>query len=356
MSTNEEFVNKSTEVSWLLDQQVANDKQRDQRNQVLDRAVVTAISRRDDEINGHRLWFPLLGEDQIPIAPPGAPLAPESALKPDMLGKIPAQRGKDGLWRGFVGWTKHRTIRANAIAWYQSGASVAVHGRRYIGVDGDVEDEALAKEIVALGIEKIGDAPIRWRRGSNRFLLMYRLADGEEPMRKRRVAFTMQTIEGEQAVELLGTGSQFVVEGQHPKGDEYRWRNSHPCQRGMGGIPTITKTQADKFYVALVELLGVYNYPIVANKSAGTGQSGQRKSIDDPRWAPSPEHVFSVLKVWRNTPENNPEHEDFVAALAAIMTALGKDRENYYPEILDWALEYPGNDEPYVRKVWNSFT
>jgi Family of unknown function (DUF5906) len=40
--------------------------------------------------------------------------------------------------------------------------------------------------------------------------------------------------------------------------------------------------------------------------------------------------------------------------MAAIKAALGPTREEFYGEVEDWALGYPGNDTEYVGKVWES--
>jgi hypothetical protein len=65
---------------------------------------------------------------------------------------------------------------------------------------------------------------------------------------------------------------------------------------------------------------------------------------------------LDLLKVWPNTPENVPTHIDFVCAIAAIKTALGPDREDYYPDVEQWSLGYDGNTPEYIRERWDSIS
>jgi hypothetical protein len=51
---------------------------------------------------------------------------------------------------------------------------------------------------------------------------MYRRPAEHPPIPKRRYQFTLRN--SNHAVELLGNGQQYLVEGRHPKGGEYEWR------------------------------------------------------------------------------------------------------------------------------------
>lgn len=156
-----------------------------------------------------------------------------------------------------------------------------------------------------------------------------------------------------QAVELLGFGSYYNVEGLHPSGVPYTW-DRHPCEVGPDCARRVTARQMDALFAGINDYLDMMGYKRTSQSNAGAS-AGTRKSIDDPsQWAPSPQHVLDLLKAWRNTPENVPTHEDFVCATAAIKTAFGPDREEYYPDFLEWAMEYAGNDEAYVRGRWDS--
>jgi len=64
-------------------------------------------------------------------------------------------------------------------------------------------------------------------------------------------------------------------------------------------------------------------------------KTGSRRSLDDPQLQASrPELVTEALEKWPNSAETNPLHEDFVRAMAAIKSALGPKREDYYGHVL----------------------
>jgi hypothetical protein len=163
----------------------------------------------------HELGFT---SELLPIIPPDATVAAGSSVRPEYRGKTPGVRNEDGTWNGLGGpWSVdlQATVK-DAKQWQSWGASVGLQGRTFPGLDIDVEDAALASLITELARDCLGFAPVRSRTGFPRRLLMYRAA---EPLKKRRLAFTYQ---GEkQAVELLGLGQQYVVEGGHPKGGAY---------------------------------------------------------------------------------------------------------------------------------------
>jgi AAA domain len=108
-----------------------------------------------------------------------------------------------------------------------------------------------------------------------------------------------------------------------------------------------------------VKLLESFGYEVVGGHTASRRKltTASRTKLDDPsKWAPKPELVLEVLRARPNIPENFPTHNDFVRAMAAIKAALGPNREEYYGEVEEWALEYPGNEPEYVHKVWESIT
>jgi hypothetical protein len=206
---------------------------------------------------------------------------------------------------------------------------------------------------------------------------MLRREDGEPLFSKIRLEIFDDKGEKAGAFEVLGAKQQYVIEGMHKSGVPHEWTN-RPCDLQtpldpdpLKGIPRITHA---KLEALLSDLIAYYEhekgYTVVRSESGtfgntnqrSTGDGGtqrhdskQRKSIDEPSLhAPSPQHVLDLLKAWPNTPENVPTHLDFVRATAMIKASLGPDREQYYSDFEQWALEYPGNDEAYVRGRWDS--
>jgi hypothetical protein len=289
-------------------------------------------------------WNKWQGSELLPIIPPNAPLKEGSKVKPEYRGKTPGFKTAEG-WVGLGGkWSDtYQMDRDGARRADKWGAGIGLQGRIFPAIDIDVEDPQLAGLIEKLAFDILGPAPVRGREGSARRLLMYRIEDGEIPFRKRRLPWTGA------AVELLGKGSYYNVEGLHPKGMAYRW-DEHPCVKGPDSLSPITKEKLDKFFVELTATLGMFGIepkPEKTNTSATT-----RKSLDDPSLhASSPELVIEALGVWENDLDS---HDDFVTALAAVKAALGPRREEFYGDVEAWALGYGGNDEAYIRKTWES--
>lgn len=296
-------------------------------------------------------WFDLQGTETLPIIPPGATLKEGSTVRPEHRGKVPGTRNKNKVWSGMGGkWsndfqmTEARAKQADA--W---GAGVGIQGRIFPGLDIDVNDAQLADAIERLAFECIGPAPVRYREGSARRLLMYRIADGEAPFRKRRIAW-----EGAQAVELLGLGQYYNVEGEHPKGGQYLWRNGHPCELGADHIPEITKAKADAFFAGLGDLLDCYGYELKGSGDNATTGKNRKPLTDKTLHAPTPELVVSVLNSIPCTEESFNNRDAFVSFLASLKASLGPAADEHWPAVLDWALNYPGAEESFIAKIWNS--
>jgi len=268
--------------------------------------------------------------------------------------KVPAIRNSDGSHSPHFKWTiSLLTLRQLQIANRLGKDGVGIRGQIVGGLDCDSESPELAALVRRLAKGCLGVSADRGRPNSLRFLMPYGYKPGQPPIKKWKVKFKDRN--GlEHGVEFIGDGGYWVAAGVHTSGVEYSYEgNIDPCIFGFENIPKIDKADSDAFRVTLIEEAKALGFEIASH--SGTGGTGARKSIDDPsQWAPSPQHVLDLLKAWPNTPENVPTHEDFVCATAAIKTAFGPDREDYYPDFLEWAMEYPGNDEAYVHGRWAS--
>jgi Family of unknown function (DUF5906) len=284
----------------------------------------------------------------LPIIPPAATLSPDSKVPLKSRGKVPGKLTSNG-WVGFKKWSELTTTLDHLKQWHPWNANVGLQGRKFPGLDIDVEDKKLSHEIEKLAYDKLGRAPRRGRAGSQRCLLLYRLKDGETPIRKRRDAFLIGKTE--HAVELLAAGQYFNVEGEHPDGTQYAWPDWHPCDTGPASLTPITAEQADAFRTALLELLEMYGYPVASEQSSSSGP-GTRKGLDDPSLhAPSPEMVLDALKVWR--PEHMA-HGEYVQAIAAIKAALGPRREEFRGDVLEWSPGVRSGEDDQFEARWTS--
>ncbi len=297
-----------------------------------------------------RWWVGFQGSELLPIIPPNAQLSPDSKVSLDNRGKTPGKFTSGG-WVGLGGtWsTKLRAEKNDVKRWDHWGASVGLQTRIYIAIDIDVDDEQMSAAIEGEFKRVFGAAPVRYRDGSSRRLMLTCIADGELPLRKRRLKFL---INGKaHVVERLATGQQCVVEGPHPKGGEYKWRDGHPCEC-LHKLPKHTKAKSDEFFAAVTSLIEMYGYEVVADKGNESNTAGKRKAIGSPELlAPSPERVLEVLAAVPCDDKVFESRDDFVQALSAIKAALGG---SYWDEVLDWALNYPGAGDDYIATIWDS--
>ena len=221
--------------------------------------------------------------------------------------------------------------------------------RIYIAIDIDVDDEQMAAAIEGEFKRVFGGGPVRYRDGSSRRLMLTCIADGEPKLRKRRLKFRIGG--KEHVVERLGVGQQCVVEGPHPKGGEYKWRDGHPCDNYLHRLPKHTKAKSDEFFAAVADLIELFGYEVVADKGS-SAVAGKRKAIGSPELlAPSARHVLDVLAAVPCDDKTFESRDEFVLALAAIKAALGGE---HWDEVLEWALNYPGAGEDYIATIWDS--
>jgi hypothetical protein len=269
-----------------------------------------------------------------------------------ILGKVPGQLNhRTGLWAGTAGSVVGRFMTAaEAIVADQDGAAVGLLAEFYPCIDIDVETEALSIEIVEIAFRILGPAPIRRREGSSRRALLY----GGTILRKTVISWGDGNTVKKQAIEILGSGQYWNVDGRHPSGDWYYWEGTHPVDSGPHDLCLITPEMVAAFKAAVKELLGAQNIEIAevgAGKREGLSTT-PRTGLDNPSLhAPSPELVIEVLDGYR------PEvlgHDSFVQHLAAIKAALGPRREEFYPDVLAWAPGVRSQETEATRKRWDS--
>jgi len=207
----------------------------------------------------------------LPIIPADAKLSEASTISLDKLGKIPGlYKPGTGDWRGFADWTarplphnKARQILAIWDNWYPKGhQTIGLKSRHFPGIDLDVNTAEQALIAKNLAFEIVGATVMRGRSdGSPRLLLPYRFSDGTQPITKMRQSYEDDS--GEFAIEILGRGRHYLIEGDHPKGGTYVWSSDadpthyHSMMElpGFGAeqLPEITFEQCLQFLNELKE-------------------------------------------------------------------------------------------------------
>lgn len=290
--------------------------------------------------------------DLLPIIPVGAALTDNTRLMPHDIGKVPGLLYEGGRWGGFPGWQTVEAEPARVAYWgqlaAQYGAGVGLQARRWPAVDIDVMDATMSANLGVLAEAILGTAPERIGRAPKR-LLVYRLADGAEPIKKRRVEFYLPGDDTKHAVEVLGRGQQYVVQGTHPgTGQPYAWTGGKsPTTMGPAALAPVTAERIDRYMDEvgrLVESVG----GTVHTRTRG-GDDDDRTGVDQGGLAGEPDRVREALEAMGNT----CSYDEWITMCAAIKAALGGD-EAHYQVYEDWCLAYPGNTPEQARKKWDS--
>jgi hypothetical protein len=133
-----------------------------------------------------------------------------------------------GIAQGISSWPTYVATATELDAWSrQIDYGISVVARRVRAFDIDINTPEVVARIVAGLIERTGfkSWPVRWRANSAHVLLPFVMpadAVGGD-LRKRKVI----TSDGG-AVEILGTGQQFIAAGTHRSGARYQWSRSYP--------------------------------------------------------------------------------------------------------------------------------
>lgn len=191
------------------------------------------------------------GPQLIPVIPPDAQISSHSR-NPDMIaknrGKIPGRKVGDG-WVGFANFTSHVASPADHAMWTGWGAGAGLLAAAFPALDIDVEDRALVARILETAQSRVGYVFGRVGRPP-RVLLPFRAAPGYEPRKMR-----LETAPG-QAIELLGTGQQYVIDGIHPKtGQPYSWgkRGFPEADR----LPLLDAGKVESLFAEFSDICGV---------------------------------------------------------------------------------------------------
>jgi hypothetical protein len=213
------------------------------------------------------------------------------------------------------------------------------------GLDIDVLDEGLATDIERLAVSIFGPATRRIGQPPKR-VLMYRLADGQPTMGRRRLWFVAPNENRPWLVELLGDGQQFVVEGPHPRtGKPYAWDGPHPVDAGgAGALSPITAEQAERFYDDLQSMLEARGCVKFSHEDS-TGTAADRALVNQQALlGPSPDAVDAAVRAIPNDNAVAPTRTDYLRIGYAIKSALADDPDRAEAVWSDWAMRWTGND------------
>lgn len=256
-------------------------------------------------------WYNKGFIEVIPVAPPDVVIAEGvTSLKPANLGKAPGKPTPRG-WVGFPDWLNFQISPTHCQIYDEAQCSVGLRSEKYPGIDIDVLDEDLSNEIAEIAREIFGHGFRRVGRHPKQ-LLMYAT---EEKIHKQVLNFVVEDIQ--QKVEILGVGSQYVVEGIHPV-----TRSPYKIEEIESLTPTtltvISQEQVRKFLEKVTQRLDLYGIELGTQSSFG-GRSGEKPRevliAADMSW------VVEAVDALPNTPEAGYDWDKWMMTCAAIKAA-----------------------------------
>lgn len=286
-----------------------------------------------------RAWFDAGFTDLVSVVPPGAPLSERTKLRLEDRGKVPGLHGRHG-WYGFD-WMKHETTADEAATWEGHGANLGLRATRFPAIDIDVTDREIRDFIQGLADRHLGPAPARTGRAP-KLLLVYKLAEGQSPMTRRRLWF--KGADGrDHLVELLGHGQQYVVEGTHPVTRKpYSWDVS-PADLGADLLAPITHAQMDTFAEELEALLDCIGCTDLRWEGSGDEVADRAAIVQEELKAPSLDVLAAAVATIPNDNERFPDRTDYLRMGCAIKAAGADDPDRAMEVWEEWAARWEGN-------------
>ena len=195
------------------------------------------------------LRIKMLGNGYHPVPIIGAHVdTPSAGKKPTMPG-----------WQ-----TKCATATEEEIArWSRSqigGTNTGIVCGRTIGVDIDVQDDALSDKLDALALEVLGPTSLRRIGRAPKTLLVYRVATSITKLQTPALIFgddpdTKADVD-KCKVEILAAGQQFVAFGIHPGTRQpYHWPEKSPLDVPFADVPLVTPELLERFVDEAEEIL-----------------------------------------------------------------------------------------------------
>lgn len=307
--------------------------------------------------------------DLLPLIPSNAVLGEGSKVINKQLGKIPG-RFKGGKWYGLTGgWAAFGMTpqdQENSAHWPTE--TVGLRAADWPGVDADVETPQARELVEKIILDTLGAAPVRGRGNSPRALFVYRRGD-DMPIRKIRLEFA--EIEGGevQAVEVLGHGQHYVINGMHNSGVAYEWRDGKDLrQRGADTLTPVTAGQLAECMTQIENAIRAKGWIVIKTHKPkyGMGVNGRAALsvnnldpiVEEPGLAR--ELALAALNSLENNYEQFPTREDFLSLASSFKHVLGREADAAFPDFLMWAVRNADDGFAYgpedVKAIWDSLT
>lgn len=263
----------------------------------------------------------------------------------DFASHLLAVRPRDKM-PAFPGWTRYDATLADLEQWSLADYNLGLKTKFFPTFDVDIEDQALAARVTEIIQTKLGQTFRRGRANTGKVALVYRLDDKFDTVRPKQHEFE----KGRSiiAVDMLGDGNQFVVQGVHPSNSMYYWTPRVPI---FESIPVITAPHADKAIEAVSEFLSSQGWRARGKGTAVKGPVGPAAPSPLGAKASDPALIASALDCLPN-----PElaYDQWIRVGIAIKAALGDTDEARFLW-LKWSAK-SAKDVPSVSyDKWDTF-
>lgn len=297
----------------------------------------------------------------LPIIPPDAELAPQSTVQRHHRGKVPGVFHEfHKTWSGMSRWRDRSAGLKEIKSWSRWPTSnIGLQGQMFPAVDIDVTVKHLADAIELIALKILGPAPTRIRSNSTRRLLAYRVdLAGSAFISKQRLWWQNTSGAGEaiQAIEVLGRGQQYLIEGVHPSGVPYTWnkRTKSLLALTADNLTPITTEQVQDFLSRVEKYLESENLAVFRGANNVNGGSEQGR-LTIPHADHEAKDILELAQAVRSIPNENLDYDTWMRLTVAIKAACGGSDVFFDEVYLPWALRYETNTEDQVRTKWASF-
>jgi energy-coupling factor transporter ATP-binding protein EcfA2 len=298
----------------------------------------------------------------IPVMPPGAVISRSSAVEDGVRGKVPGRYVGDGVWGGLGRDILTRAATREEFARFSKWptANVGLMGRAYPGIDSDAESAEMADVVFASIREAFGtlNPAVRIRGKNHRRVYAFKARDWKnDPIRTRRITATLGGVES--GLDIQGDGTQYLINGTHPSGDEYEWQKGDELytKAVVGDLHEYPIDNAD-----IDRFLDVFERNL---KKAGGILTSRNSNVKGAEYDPSNSdpsfpvaRIFDGLARLPNTADNFPHREDLISAVAGIRAAAGRDgtSQDFEDRVREWAVGSSDGwcTDEYFDKVWDS--
>ena len=233
------------------------------------------------------------------------------------------------------GWSQRGAATIEEVQqWDAQGKNTGILARDYPGIDIDIDDSQLTAGVVKLARDMLGNAPIRIR--GPRALMMYRT---QNPFPKIKLYLEQDGVE--HAVEVLGDGQQYLIDGVHPSGDAYTWHPEPLWQTaGPDDLTWVAKSDVEKFLVKLTEELEDEGWTVRVGSAAEREHAPDQESLHAPSMAQLEKAVMMVPN--RGAYDSRDE---WLKMMAAIKGAGAADPGAALDLAIKWSRTWNGADD-----------